>query len=140
MTAKAYLMQHRRIVEQIRQLDLTIERIEAEVEGMSASDDGMPRGSSISKPTEKLAIQLADIKARRTALREEAWRKRDEIERVIDEVEDPVCSRLLYDRYVLCMTWEETAEDLHYNMRYVCGALHGRALQKVKECDIAGVV
>ena len=140
MTAKAYLMQHRRIVEQIRQLDLTIERIEAEAEGMSVSDDGMPHGSAISKPTEKLAIQLADIKARRTALREEAWRKRDEIERVIDEVEDPVCSRLLYDRYVLCMTWEETANDLRYNMKYVCGALHGRALKKVEECDIAGVL
>lgn len=135
MTAKEYLRQYRKLTERIRQLDMSIEKIEAELQGTSGSGgDGTPRGTAISDPTGRFAVELADMKQRRVRLREEAWRKRDEIEAVIREVDDPVCSRLLYDRYILCMQWEEIAEDIHHDPMYTRARLHGRALQKASQC------
>lgn len=134
MTAKEFMRQYRKLTERIRQLDITIEQIEAELEGTSGSGDGMPRGTRISDPTGKFAAELVEMKRRRIRIREEAWRKRDEIETVIRAVDDPVCSRLLYDRYILFMRWEEIAEDINHDPMYTRARLHGRALQKASQC------
>ena len=141
MNVKAYMMRYRRLSERIRQIDLDIAAIETEAEGRAITSDGLPKGSGVSDPTAVLAMRLSDLKADRLLKKEEAWRAREEIQRVIDAVPDPVHSRLLYDRYVLCMRWEEIADELHYAVNYVAGRLHGRSLQSagkilqdVKEC------
>ena len=133
MTTKEYLQQYRRLTVRIRQLEEDIRRLEEEIGGTGISNDGMPKGTRISDPTAAYAAQLVELKNRKIRIKAKAWEKRDEIQAVIDAVEDPVCARLLYDRYILCMKWEEAADDLGYDMVYVATKLHRRALSKASE-------
>lgn len=128
MTAKEYLSQYRRYAERIRQIDLDIERLEAEAESISIDLDGMPHGTTLSDRTGSLATRLADLRSKKLLLREEAWEKREEIEEVIQSLPDPVMTRLLYDRYIIGMRWEDVARDLNYDDTYTRSRLHGKAL------------
>lgn len=131
MTTKEYLQQYRRLVVRIRNLEDDIARLEAEIGSSGGTGDGMPKSTEIADPTARYAIQLAELKAKRNRMRSEAWAKRDEIQDVIESVGDPVCARLLHDRYILCMRWEEIAIDLNYEPNYTRTKLHRRALGEV---------
>lgn len=131
MTAKEYLQQYRRQAERIRQIDIDIEKLRAEAESMSAGYTGMPRGTRISDKTGRLASRLADLSIRKEQEREEAWKLREEIEAVIQAVRDPVQSRVLYDRYIMGMKWDDIAAEVGYDTKHVAGRIHGKALQEV---------
>ncbi len=133
MTEKEFLLRYRKLTEQIRQYELDIIKLEAEIEGLTPNNDGMPRGSSLSDPTARLAAKLADLKADRLRAVDQAWNARNEIEQAISSIEDVVCSRLLFDRYVLCMTWREVSDDLQYDPHHVSRYLHKKALKQVRE-------
>lgn len=133
MTAKEYLRQYKRLTEQIRQLELDIETLEAERDSVSVDYSGMPHGSSIADKTASTAVRITDLTKRKVELRDKAIEKREEICRVIDRVEDPLLSRLLYDRYIRFMTWEKLAEDCEKSERWCRTKLHSRALQSVNK-------
>lgn len=131
MTTKEYLKQYRIYNEKLRQLDKEIKALESEIDTVRASDD-TGHGSSIANRTEVIAIRLADIKARRHEAYIRAWTKREEVENVILMSPDPIYGRLLYDRYILFMSWADITEDLHYeDDTHVRGRLHSRALMSV---------
>ena len=47
---------------------------------------------------------------------------------------DPIYGKLLYDRYIMFMSWSEITDDLKYSDEtHVRGRLHSRALQSVAE-------
>lgn len=133
MTAKEYLMQYRRLSERIRQLDLDIMMLEAEADSVSVDYSGMPHGSGIADKTANTAIRLATLKQEKVSKREEAILKREEILNVINRVEDTLLSQLLYDRYILFMTWDRVAEDCEKSDRWCRTRLHSRALKCVSK-------
>lgn len=132
MTTKQYLNQYWRLTERIRQIDSDIAAIEAEIGGRHDPDG--PRGTDVSDPTARLAVRLAALRQDLERIREEAWSKRIEISRIIDGVEDKTLSQLLYDRYILCMRWDDVADDIHYEPSYVRTRLHSRALDSASLC------
>ena len=120
-------------MERIHQLENSIREREAAADSISISYEGTPHGTKISDRTGTIAAELADQKDRRLEMIAEAWKIRDEVETVILSVEDPIRSRVLYDRYVQLMTWDEIAEDIHYSREHVISVIHSRALQDVGE-------
>ena len=134
MTVKEWLEQYKRIVAKIRVLERDIEKLTAEIGGGSLKTDGMPHGTSLSDSTGDIAARLADIKRKREQMLLEAVDRRDEITQVILRVTDPIYMKLLYDRYVELMSWDEVTNDLGlYNDQYVRGKLHSRALNVAEE-------
>lgn len=132
MTAKQYLEQYKDLTEKIRQLSIEIATLEAEYDSLSIDYSGMPHGSAMADRTASLATKVTDKKLLKIRLRDRAIDMRDEIIRTIGRVEDPLHSRLLYDRYVLFMTWEQVAEDCDKSDKWCRTRLHSRALQSVK--------
>lgn len=133
MTAKEFLSEYRRLTERIRQLDLAIIKLEAEYDSISVDYSGMPHGSGIADRTASLAIRVTDLKKKKIVKREEALARREEILDVLDLVESPLLSRLLYDRYILFMTWEQVAEDCEKSDKWCRTRLHSNALQCVNK-------
>lgn len=133
MTAKDFLWQYKRACTRIRQAESELEYIEAQIESISGSGDGMPRGTDISDRTGNIAAMLADRRADVEAVKAEAVRARLNVARVINAVENPLQSQLLYDRYILDMTWREIAKDLPASEEYTRGRLHGKALESIRK-------
>lgn len=133
MTAKDYLKQYKRINERLRQMQKELEYIEAQVESIGGANDGMPRGSDISDKTGNLATIIAESKRGYEHVMTESLRIRRNIESTINAVEDPLQSRLLYERYVECKPWRVIAGDMIMDEVYVRGRLHGRALESVRK-------
>ena len=132
MNAKEYLEQYKRLVERIRQLDIEIVTLEEEYDSISVDYSGMPHSSTIADRTAKLASKVMDKRLKKIELRAEAVTRRDEVLTVISRVEDALLSKLLYDRYILLMTWEKVAEDCDKSDKWCRTVLHSRALQSVK--------
>lgn len=130
---KAFFLHYGRAVERIREAEQGIRKTEQIVDSIKATGDGMPRGSGISDRTGALAVQLADAKARREDLIADAWAKREAIEAVINEIDNTIHARLLFDRYVALMTWQQVADDLPADETYTRGRLHGSALESAKK-------
>lgn len=130
---KRYLNEYRRLTEKIRQLDEDLEAIESEIGAKSLGDGAGVQFFDLTDPTAKLAVRLADIRLHKETVRSIAWSRREEIVRVIDNVQDTLQSRLLYDRYILLLTWEQVADDIHVNEVYARGRLHAAALVSAEE-------
>lgn len=139
MTAKEYLNQFRRMQERIREMNLSIQRIEDQLDVKGMSYDGMPGGGTEADRTAELVSKMCDIKMQREVVKQSAQLLCVEIENVIDKVRDYDESRLLYDRYVLGKDFETIAEDLHVSYRQAT-RIHGSALLSVgkimENCEI----
>lgn len=133
MTAKDYLRQYKRIGERLRQMEKELEYIKAQIESMSGSGDGMPRGTDVSDRTGNLAVLIAESKQDYEHVLAESLRIRRNIEATVNAVEDPLQSQLLYERYIECKPWRTIASDMIMDEVYVRGRLHGRALESVRK-------
>lgn len=133
MTAKEFLRQYRRLTVKIRQLDLDIMQLEEMYDSISIDYSGMPHGSNIADRTAQLATQMSGLRLQKVQLRAEALEKREEVIKVINQVDDPIQCQLLYDRYILFMTWERIAEDCDRSDKWCRTELHSRALQSVNK-------
>lgn len=130
MTPKQYLSQARfidqRIEARIAERDRLLETVSA---ARSPQLTGMPRGGgkswtdTIDKAADLSTLIDADIKHLITL----KWR----IWETIDAVEDMRYRTVLELYYRAGYTWEQIAEKLHYDIRYVY-KLHGKALLRVK--------
>lgn len=128
MTVKEWLSRYLDIERKIRGVDSDIETLLASV-GSGGGNDGTPRGSMTSDPTGRVASQLADLRSWRYGLRALSLSMREEIESVILGVEDPELSDLLFDRYLIGLSWDEITEDLGKgSVVYVRGKMHAQAL------------
>ena len=132
MTAKEYLKQYQYAVDRVRRYEEEYENESLLIDAIrSASDnDGMPRGSGISKPTEDKAIRLADRALRLTEARLEAIQIRQEVFDLIDSI-DGIEGDVLYQRYVNLHKWEEICVLLHYSWQGI-HLIHRRALAIVE--------
>lgn len=133
MTAKQFLSQARRIdkridnyVEEITQL-LTLatkttpsnaqERVQSSGTGDKVGDG---------------AAKIADLQREMDQWVDELLIKKEEIRKVIEQVDDTDCYDLLYKRYILYKKWEQIAVDKDITTMGVW-KMHGRALKKVEK-------
>ena len=135
MTAKEYLLQYRRALERIRQIEDQINRLyaEAEVQAKAPKPD-IVRGSGRKQDrTGDIAVRIADRNRKLSEMRITAVSVLSEVATVIDAVPDPTLSRLLYDRYIGNMDWYEVARDIDKEVTYTRGRLHGKAIQAIRD-------
>ena len=116
--------------EELYRLKLNIASLSPQTTGervMNSSTSDMM--STIDKIVDMQAVINAEID-RLVDLKEEARTK-------INQLKDTRYVSLLTDYYINCKTWEQVAEDMEYDWRWVY-RLHGRALQsfsKIFEID-----
>ena len=130
MTAKEYLSQARQIDQRIEarceERDRLLSRLTT---GRMTHLTGMPRGGgydwtdAVSKLVElerEIGQEIMDL-----------CRLKREINETIDRVEDMTYRRLLELRYRNYMRWDDIADAMGYDVRWVY-ILHGRALREVR--------
>ena len=134
MKPKEYLLQYRRALERVRQIEERLARLyeEAEVQAAAPKEVNVKGSGRKRDRTAAIAVKIADTTEHLNRQRLEALEIVNEISAVIDTVEDPIQSRLLFDRYVAGMSWEQVAEDICFDPVYTRGRLHGTALESVR--------
>ena len=130
MTAKEFLRQARDIDRRIDHAAERVERLRARLEaGRMSRITGMPRGGG-SDWTET-ADRLIELEQAVNARVRDMCRIKRQAIAAIDAVEDARYRELLELYYIDGKTWEQVAERMGYDRRWVT-RLHGMALQKVK--------
>lgn len=134
MKPKDFLLQYRRALRRIEYLDKRLQLLyaEAEVQATAPKPDVVRSSSRVKDRTAELAVKIAEASERLNAERVEAVLLSETVAEVIDGVQDPVLSRLLFDRYIGGLTWEQTASDIGYDPVHTRGRLHGAALIEVQ--------
>lgn len=133
MTAKEFLRRARDVDRRVDEATERVERIWARLEaGRMSSITGMPRGGSGDwTETADRLIELEQAVNQRT--RELARWKLAAID-AIRQVEEPRLAEVLELYYIDGFTWEQVAERMGLDQRWVY-RLHGRALLMVKVPD-----
>lgn len=135
MKPKEYLLQYRRALERVHQLDARLAALYADAEiQATAPKEALVTGSKQRRDrTAELAVQIAETSERLTNERIEALQLVNEISAIIDAVPSAVQARLLFDRYIAGLSWDQTASDIGYDPVHTRGRLHGAALEEVRK-------
>lgn len=133
MTAKEFLRRARAVDRRVDEATERVERLRARLEaGRMSSVTGMPRGGSGDwTQTADRLIELEQAVNERT--RELVRWKLAAID-AIRAVEEPRLAEVLELYYIDCLTWEQVAERMGLDLRWVY-RLHGRALMMVRVPD-----
>lgn len=112
---EAYREQRRRL----RRLYKTIKQLDAELQGPKGSSlDGMPRGSDISRPTERKAIKRAEYVNKYRRIKQDLLDRRPAIEAAL--VSLPVREqRALRYRYLDALAVSQVGQKMNYSERHV---------------------
>ena len=130
MTAKAFLRRAREVDRRVDEATERVERIRAKLEaGRMSSVTGMPRGGGADwTETVDRLIELERVVNART--RELVRWKLAAID-AIRAVGEPRLAEVLELYYIDGLTWEQVAERMGLDLRWVY-RLHGRALLRVR--------
>lgn len=131
MTTKEYLNQYKRMMEEVRCLDVEIEELWTQLTSATSSSDGMPKGTVQDRQTKLHAIMADKLQTKR-AKKKDAEEVMAEVLQTIDKVTDPNYRQLLFERYIQAKEWKDIADDIGYVEEYVRGELHGKALNEVR--------
>jgi len=127
---KDYLSRYRESEARIRDTLEEIQRIESGLyPGSSALDPSGIRSGRIADKTAEMAIRLTSAQDRLISEKVNGFRIRCRIEDLIDRIEDPDAARLLFDRYICFLPWEQIAEGLRKNPTFIRGRKHSEALR-----------
>ena len=131
--AKEFLKQYERAVDQIEKYEAEYKRTLEEIDSISSplGGDGQPHGSGISRETEDKAIKLTEAREKWKQAMDQAFETRQRVLEVIIDIPD-IEGKVLYERYINLLTWEQIAEKLYYSNSGIFYA-HGRALDIVKQ-------
>ena len=99
--------------------------------GSTLAGDGQPHGTGVSKKTENKAIDLVTAREHWAKAKMDAFRVRQEVANLIIDIPD-IEGKVLYERYINLLTWEQIAEKLYYSYTGVFYA-HNRALDIVEK-------
>lgn len=138
MNVKHYLQKYKRAKEREERYRERIAQIDDTLKGVNL--DGMPRSTNLSDPTQIAALNLTLLKEQLQFAILDAERTRQQIAAEIERVENPQFCELLYSRYILLKPWDVVAERLRerregsdYDIKYVMGDMHKRALRAFYE-------
>ena len=130
MTAKEFLRRARTVDRRVDELTERAERVRARLEsGRMSQLTGMPRGGA--KDWTETADQLIMLEQRINAQTRELVRWKLAAIDAIDAVEEDRLREVLELYYIDCFTWEQVAERMELDPRWVF-RLHGKALLRVK--------
>lgn len=127
---KKYLKQAYKLDQRLKRERRNLEKLQSSAEyrspnfeggGGSGGGDRMSESVSRIMEKEKRVRELTDIYTR----------KYIEIENTIHSVGDDVLEEVLELRYLHYMLWEDIAEKMHRDLRWIY-RLHGKALAKIK--------
>lgn len=124
MTTKQWLSRARYCDREITVLQKAKDREKQRLLSITASLDGDT--VTTTKDPHKFD-RYVELAAMLDAKIDELYSIKQEVERTVDEVQDPRYRQLLRLRYVSVMTWEEIAVTMSYSFRQVC-RMHGEAL------------
>ena len=132
MTAKQYL-------NQIRNLDLRIQSSAEEVmqlraltENITASFSERVQSSSAGDGFAEIVAKIADLEIEINAMTDELILKKQRVNYEMHNMKNNLYAALLIERYCNGKTWDQIANNLNYDIRYI-QKLHGRALQEFAE-------
>lgn len=131
MTTKEYLTQYKRMMEEVRCLDVEIEELWTQLTSATSSNDGMPKGTVQDRQTKLHAIMADKLQTKRSK-KQVAEEIMAEVLQTIDKVTDPNHRQLLFERYIQDKEWKDIADDISYTEEYVRGELHGKALNDIR--------
>lgn len=133
MTAKQFLKQYEYAVDLVARYEAEYKLAEEEIDAIRSTlaGDGQPHGSGVSKKTENKAIKLSEARERWKRARDDAFEIRQRVLNVIIDIPD-IEGKILYERYINLLTWEQIAEKLYYSYSGLFYA-HGRALNIVEK-------
>lgn len=130
MTAKEWLRQVRGIDRRIDETQERLERMKARLEaGRMSNLSGMPRGGAIDWTV--TADKVIDLERRLNGQIREMCRLKQDAMDAIDRVEESRLREVLELYYLDGYTWEQVAETMKTDLRWVY-RLHGRALLQVE--------
>lgn len=132
MTAKQFLKQYEYAVDLVARYEAEYRLAEEEIDaiGSTLAGDGQPHGTGVSKKTENKAIKLSEARDKWKQARDDAFEIRQRVLNVIIDIPD-IEGKILYERYINLLTWEQIAEKLYYSYSGLFYA-HGRALEIVE--------
>lgn len=133
MEAKSFLQQYATIMTKIQVIEEELADLREARSSIAIKLDGMPRGSNLSDPTARLAIQLADLEAELIEMQSRSWTIRMQILDVIGTLENPDHMKVLHLRYIKRKRWWQIAGTMHYSYQWVSGPLHKSAIQEVEK-------
>lgn len=128
MTTKDYLRQIYRLDRRIELDRRKIEKLRAVLDYKPPSG-GSGSGSSADRIPDTLA-KIIEYEEQAERLTKRYIELYIEIEKAIAAVSDPVLREVLERRYLLYQKWEEIADAMHRDLRWVY-RLHGKALQQL---------
>ena len=131
MTTKEYLNQYKRMMEEVRCLDVEIEELWTQLTSATSNNDGMPKGTVQDRQTKLHAIMADKLQTKRSK-KQVAEEIMAEVLQTIDRVTDPNHRQLLFERYIQDKEWKDIADDISYTEEYVRGELHGKALNDIR--------
>ena len=114
--AKKFLLQYRKAENEMRDLDMQVEDLTADIDSISVKLDGMPKGTEISDRTGSLATKLADCCMRAIEKRSVLWDLRCEIEDEIHKL-DVTPARILSMRYIHGEKFEKIACEVNLSWK-----------------------
>lgn len=129
--AKKYLSEYGRLRLKIARLKYEVEEIRSEAESLSAWTDG-DRVQSSMQP-DKLGAVVARLVDKENEILDAVivcTDRMNEIDRMLDQMEDPKLALILELRYKRGYLWDEVASAMHFDRRWVL-RLHGRALEEI---------
>lgn len=98
--------------------------------GSTLSGDGQPHGTGVSRKTEDKALDLVEAREKWAKAKAEAFQIRQEVVDLIIDIPD-IEGKVLYERYINLLTWEQISEKLYYSSSGIFYA-HQRALDIVE--------
>ena len=128
MTPKEYLSQYKWLLMKEQNIQDEIDAICTRYIGRAIQYSDMPKAFSSEHDLSDYIVEIDPLlkqldESKRKAV--EAYRR---IEQEIERLEDEREKTLLRLRYLCCMSWEDVASTMHYDVRWVF-QLHGRALK-----------
>lgn len=131
-TAKAYLNRYQRLKGYIRARQTELAELRGTLIPSSVDYTGITVQTS---PHDKMAEIMAEIDSleqRITDATIDALKVLRDIEDVVQQMKDPRQQTLVINYYLNGLTWEQTAEAMGYDLRWIY-RLHGQALDSVEE-------
>ncbi len=133
MRAKDFLKQYKKAMDLVEKYENeyneAVENIDAI--GSTLSGDGQPHGTGVSRKTEDKAIDLVTAREKWAQAKLDAFNIRQEVVDLIIDIPD-IEGKVLYERYINLLTWEQIAEKLFYSYTGIFYA-HNRALDIVEK-------
>jgi len=127
---KQYLRRYQAINADINQMCEELSEWRTKATKITPTISDMPKSNGGENRLQGAVDHIVEIESKINARIDELVQAREEVLRVIEDVEDPDLRLLLKYRYINGLTWEKLAVEMSYTYRNVL-YLHGKALNKL---------